>query len=270
MAEAVSTALAPKIGRSAAHDVLPKATKRAKEEKCHLALLLRNMPEVTAEPFRERLTTCWSRALPGQCAAIYRAQAFGESRMPEVENAAVRLCPISVAKNMARCECWETHLDRTCICGTRSCHVSRADRVIRFDTRGHGKSSVPPGPYSLEDLGRDVLFLLDSLGVECVNFGLFAWRHGCHVAGVVLLERVRRLVMANTCARIDTREMWDERMPMVKKSGMAPLADITPTRWFTSRYREGHVEEMERVREMIATMDWRDTQVAAGVLRDTI
>ena len=49
MAEAVSTALAPKIGRSAAHDLLRKAAKRAKEEKRHLGAVLRDMPEITVE-----------------------------------------------------------------------------------------------------------------------------------------------------------------------------------------------------------------------------
>ena len=191
--------------------------------------------------------------------------------MPEVENAAVRLYYELSGKEHGEVLVLGNSLGSNLHMWDKvvSCFESRY-RVIRFDTRGHGKSSVPPGPYSLEDLGRDVLFLLDSLGVECVNFcGLSLGGMVAMWLGVYALERVRRLVMANTCARIDTREMWDERIAMVKKSGMAPLADITPTRWFTSRYREEHVEEMERVREMIATMDPEGYAGCCGVLRDT-
>jgi 3-oxoadipate enol-lactonase len=41
--------------------------------------------------------------------------------------------------------------------------LHRALPVLRFDTRGHGQSLVTPGPYSIEQLGRDVLALLDAL-----------------------------------------------------------------------------------------------------------
>jgi len=142
-------------------------------------------------------------------------------------------------------------------------------RVIRFDTRGHGRSSVPQRPYSLEELGHDVLLLLDSLGVERANFcglslgGMVAMWLGIHAP-----QRMRRLVLANTGARIGTPGLWDERIATVKRLGMAQLAEITLTRWFTDGYREKHAGEMEMIREMISSTDPVGYSSCCGVLRD--
>ncbi len=143
-------------------------------------------------------------------------------------------------------------------------------RVIRFDTRGHGRSSVPPGPYTIMDLGRDVLALLDSLGVKRANFcglslgGMVAMWLGIHAP-----RRVKRLVLANTAARIGTQSSWDERIAMVKRSGMAKLAESTLTRWFTDSYREEHTDEMKMIQEMIATTHPAGYSWCCNVLRMT-
>ena len=143
-------------------------------------------------------------------------------------------------------------------------------RVLRFDTRGHGKSGAPPGPYTLEQLGRDVLFLLDSLQIDRVHFcglslgGMVAMWLGIHAP-----ERVRRLVMANTGARIGTREIWDHRIATVQRTGMGELAEATLPRWFTPVYRENHTEEMESIRRMIAATSPVGYLACCGVLRDS-
>ena len=191
--------------------------------------------------------------------------------MPEVENLSVRLYYELSGREQGEVLVLGNSLGSNLHMWDKvaSCFESRY-RVIRFDTRGHGKSSVPPGPYSIEELGRDVLFLLDSLGVECVDFcGLSLGGMVAMWLGIYAPERVRRLVLANTSARIGTREMWDERIAMVKRSGMAPLTDITPTRWFTSRYREEHADEMGTIRKMIATTDPEGYASCCAVLRDT-
>src|SRR5262249_28228181 len=43
-------------------------------------------------------------------------------------------------------------------------------RILRYDTRGHGQSSAPPGPYTIDQLARDVLAILDHLGIDRVHF----------------------------------------------------------------------------------------------------
>lgn len=148
--------------------------------------------------------------------------------------------------------------------------LGKSYRVLRYDTRGHGGSSVPPGPYTIDQLGRDVLFLLDSLGMERVNYcglslgGMVGMWLGLHAP-----HRVRRLVLANTAARIGTREMWNERIDNIEKYFMAPVARATPARWFTASYRENHADEMETIREMVAATSPAGYSGCCAVLRDT-
>jgi len=143
-------------------------------------------------------------------------------------------------------------------------------RVLRYDTRGHGESSVPPGPYTIAQLGSDLLFLLDQLGIERVNLcglslgGMVAMWMGIHAP-----RRVGRLILANTGARIGTPQMWDERLAAVQQSGMASLALTGLQRWFTPAYREKHPQEMEMIRSMIAATDAQGYAWCCGVLRDS-
>src|SRR5215210_4777263 len=93
-------------------------------------------------------------------------------------------------------------------------------RLLRYDHRGHGGSSVPPGPYEIEDLGRDVLALLDRLEVERVSFC------GHSIGGMVGMwlaseapERIERLVLCCTSAKFTPPEMWEERARTVRADG---------------------------------------------------
>jgi 3-oxoadipate enol-lactonase len=107
-------------------------------------------------------------------------------------------------------------------------------RVVRYDTRGHGGSPVPTGPVTLADLGADVLGLLDHLGVERASLA------GVSLGGMSAMwvaaeapERVDRLVLCCTSARIGPPEMWDERILTVRASGPAALVPATMERWFS-------------------------------------
>jgi 3-oxoadipate enol-lactonase len=111
-------------------------------------------------------------------------------------------------------------------------------RVIVYDTRGHGQSSVPPGPYTIAQLGRDALAILDAEGVAAAHVC------GLSLGGITALwlavhapDRVRSLVMANTGARIGSVEFWDTRMALVRERGMAAAADIAIPNWFTEGFR---------------------------------
>ncbi len=143
-------------------------------------------------------------------------------------------------------------------------------RVVRFDMRGHGRTSLSAEPFGIGDLGRDVLGLLDALDLDSVNFcglslgGMVAMWLGIHAP-----RRVRRLVLANTGARIGSSQMWDERMANVARSGMAALAETTLTRWFTAGYRAENPHEMEKMRAMIASTNPAAYSAACRVLRDT-
>ena len=122
-------------------------------------------------------------------------------------------------------------------------------RVLRYDARGHGASGVPEGDYDIERLGRDVLSLMDAVG--------FARAHMCGVSigglttlwlGVHAPERVNRLVLANTAARIGTLATWTERMSIARDQGLNALADATMGRWFTERFQAAAPATIARFR----------------------
>ena len=129
---------------------------------------------------------------------------------------------------------------------------AREFRVLRYDRRGHGLSPVPPGPYSLDDLGGDVVRLLDREGLERVSFcgislgGMVGMWLGAHAP-----DRVARLVVCCTSARIGTSEMWHERSNLVRRLGVAAVADGIRERWFTQGFRASSPEVVERVMNMV-------------------
>src|SRR5215472_8956405 len=110
-------------------------------------------------------------------------------------------------------------------------------RVLRYDTRGHGPSSVTPGPYSVTQLGRDVIGLLDTVGVECGHFcGLSMGGMTGMWLGVYAPDRINRLVLCNTAAKIGTAETWTARLEMVPAQGMSAVAATQAQRWFTPKF----------------------------------
>nr|WP_314433123.1 3-oxoadipate enol-lactonase [uncultured Brevundimonas sp.] len=107
-------------------------------------------------------------------------------------------------------------------------------RVLRYDSRGHGASDAPAGAYSLDRLGRDVVELLDALGLDRVAFcGLSLGGMVGQWMGVRAPERLARLVLANTSAFMGPPSSWDARIAAALSQGMAPLATASAARWFT-------------------------------------
>lgn len=123
-------------------------------------------------------------------------------------------------------------------------------RVLRFDTRGHGGSSAPEGPYDFAMLTADVLGLMDALGVGRAHFcgismgGMIAQ----HVA-LAAPERIDRLALVSTTSGYPptTKAIWAERIALVRNSGMEAQVAPTLERWFTPPYREAHPEVMDRI-----------------------
>jgi 3-oxoadipate enol-lactonase / 4-carboxymuconolactone decarboxylase len=107
-------------------------------------------------------------------------------------------------------------------------------RVLRFDTRGHGRSPVPPGPYTVDQLAGDALELLDHLSIERVSFcGLSL---GGAIGMTIALrapERIERLVLASTALEFSPAEQWHERAATVRAEGMDAIAPAGINRWFT-------------------------------------
>ena len=125
-------------------------------------------------------------------------------------------------------------------------------RVLRHDTRGHGRSDVTPGPYTIAQLGSDVLALMDHLGIVRAHFcglsmgGMIGMWLGTHHAG-----RLDRLVLCNTAAKIGTPDTWNQRIARVEAEGMAPIVDTVLERWFTAGFRQRAPERVAVVRDML-------------------
>ncbi len=130
--------------------------------------------------------------------------------------------------------------------------LTRRFRILRYDTRGHGQSTVTAGEYSIEQLGRDVLLLLDSLQLERVHFcGLSMGGIIGIWLGVNASHRLHRLALCNTAAHIGTKETWNTRIATVRKDGMKQVAAAVIERWFTPGFRAAFPEPVARPQALL-------------------
>jgi 3-oxoadipate enol-lactonase len=147
--------------------------------------------------------------------------------------------------------------------------LSKSFRVITYDARGHGFSQVTAGDYTIEQLGRDALAILDDAGVESAHVcGISLGGITAMWMGVNAPRRVKSLVLANTAARIGSIEMWTERIAFVKQQGMATLADLTMPRWFTDDFRAREPQTVEHFRAMVAASPKDGYLSCCAALRD--
>ncbi len=142
-------------------------------------------------------------------------------------------------------------------------------RVLRYDTRGHGASAVPDGPYTLEALATDAIELLDRLALPRVHFcglsmgGLIGQWLGIHQA-----SRVERLVICNSAAKIGTAATWNSRIDAVREGGMAAIADAVLARWFTASYRSTASAQIAGMATTLAATDPRGYVGCCAAIRD--
>lgn len=116
--------------------------------------------------------------------------------------------------------------------------VTKAFRVLRYDKRGHGQSSVSPGPYTVEQLGHDAVALLDFLKLDAVHFcGLSLGGQTGMWLGLNAPKRLKKLVLCNTGAKIGTPDGWNARIDAVRKGGMKAISAAVIERWFTASFR---------------------------------
>ncbi|HEY3463790.1 MAG TPA: 3-oxoadipate enol-lactonase [Amycolatopsis sp.] len=145
--------------------------------------------------------------------------------------------------------------------------VERGFRVVRYDARGHGGSPVPPGPYELDDLGGDVLALLDDLGVDRVHFaGLSLGGMTGMWLGVHAPDRIASLVLCCTSAKLGPPSMWADRSRTVRAEGTAAIVEAGVSRWLTPGYLERHPDRAEFLRAMIAAVPAEGYAACCGVI----
>ncbi|MBL8697589.1 MAG: 3-oxoadipate enol-lactonase [Alphaproteobacteria bacterium] len=148
--------------------------------------------------------------------------------------------------------------------------LTRAFRVLRYDTRGHGHSSVPPGPYTIEALGRDALELIDRLALPRIHVC------GLSMGGMVAMwlaanapARIQRVVLANTSARIGVPEVWNRRIETVAAHGMGAIVDGVIERWFTPGFRERERGEVARIAKLLRGTDPAGYAACCAAVRDS-
>ena len=142
-------------------------------------------------------------------------------------------------------------------------------RVLRYDQRGHGKSSVPAGPYTMEELGRDVVGLLAALKLAHVHFcGLSMGGQTGMWLGVHAAERIGRLVLCNTGAKIGTPETWNARIAAVEREGMKSVATAVLERWLTAAFRSAHPHVAAKILGMLESTDPQGYIACSAAVRD--
>lgn len=142
-------------------------------------------------------------------------------------------------------------------------------RVLRYDTRGHGESSVTSGPYRIEQLARDVLALLDSLKLDRVYFcGLsMGGQTGMWLARNAA-PRFRKLILCNTAAKIGTPETWNPRIAAVRAGGMKSVSGAVMERWFTATFRANSPETVSAIQQTFESHDPEGYVANCGAIRD--
>ncbi|MBR7194163.1 MULTISPECIES: 3-oxoadipate enol-lactonase [unclassified Gordonia (in: high G+C Gram-positive bacteria)] len=126
-------------------------------------------------------------------------------------------------------------------------------RVVRYDTRGHGDSPVPPGPYSIDELADDVIALLDRFDLERAHLV------GLSLGGMTMMrvaarnpERVDRLALLCTAAYLPPAQGWTDRAALVRADGTSAVAAAVVQRWFTPGYLAANTEARQQFEAMVA------------------
>jgi 3-oxoadipate enol-lactonase len=152
----------------------------------------------------------------------------------------------------------------------QAAYFARTFRVIRYDVRGHGESSTPPGPYSLAMLAQDALRILDALHIHKTDWV------GCSLGGMVGMwllthhrERIGKAVLGNTSPFMGPPATdWNARIRMAHTQGMAPIAEAMKLRWFTKGFNETHPAEVSRITDQMLKASTIGYAACCGAIRD--
>ena len=135
--------------------------------------------------------------------------------------------------------------------------LARNYKVLRYDTRGHGGSSAPPGPYTLEQLADDAKALFDALGITRTHW--IGLSMGGMIGETFALQHpgfFRSMVLADTTSRRppNAEQMWGDRVKAAREKGMEGVRQGTLERWFTEPFRKARPDVMDKIgRDILAT-----------------
>jgi 3-oxoadipate enol-lactonase len=142
-------------------------------------------------------------------------------------------------------------------------------RVLRYDARGHGASTVPQGEYTLDRLGADALDVLDALGIGHVSFS------GISLGGMVgqwlaihASQRLRSLALCNTSAYMGPLEAWQTRIATVRARGMSAMVQPVLERWFTPEFLSREPEAVRVTRNALLSTSPTGYAGCCAAIRD--
>ena len=142
-------------------------------------------------------------------------------------------------------------------------------RVLRYDSRGHGRSSAPDRDYTIDELGRDAVGLLDAMELDQVWYcglskgGMVGQWLGCNAP-----DRVHKLVLSNTAAHLGPRDLWDERVRVSREQGMEPLVDVILQRWFAEAFRTSSPDRVAIVKDQVLNTPGHGYGACSAAIRD--
>lgn len=146
---------------------------------------------------------------------------------------------------------------------------TRRFHTLRYDSRGHGASAAPAGPYTMDALGRDALDLIEALGIARASFC------GLSMGGMVGMwlaanapERVDRLILCNTAAQMGPPTFWDARIAAVRAGGMPAIAEGVVARWFTPEFVAREPEVIERMEQTLVAISAEGYIACCEAIRD--
>jgi 3-oxoadipate enol-lactonase / 4-carboxymuconolactone decarboxylase len=142
-------------------------------------------------------------------------------------------------------------------------------RVLQYDTRGHGGSEITPEPYTITLLGNDIIELLDSLKIQEFYFC------GLSMGGLIgqwlainHADRLKKVIISNTGAKIGNDERWNGRIETIKKEGMQAIVEDTMERWFTESFRKNNPSRVAETKEMFLRSDILGYSNCCAAVRD--
>jgi 3-oxoadipate enol-lactonase len=143
-------------------------------------------------------------------------------------------------------------------------------RVLRFDVRGHGASDTVPGDATMDELGGDVLDLLDALAVERVAWcGLSLGAMIGQWLAVNAPQRLTRLVLSNASPYLPSQQSWSDRMALARREGMPALLDMVMPRFFSEAYRDRDEAFYHTIRSTFAATDAEGYAACCAAIRDS-
>ena len=266
MSEPLLLALTRKVGRQSAREMVDQVCQQASRSGQHLREELDQTDAVTAQldpleldrlmdsgGYHGQAADFVNRVLQTQRQRQGTAAPHGVVEMPLVVNNNVHLhyqiegtigAPFLILSNSlgTSLEIWAPQMPM----------LLDHFRVLRYDTRGHGQSGVPDGPYSIADMGNDVIALMDHLGIARAHFC------GISMGGMIGIwlaanhpGRIDRLVLSNTAALLGPPTLWDARIQQVQQGGMGAIVPAVVERWFTRDFQSHAVRQVNAVRDML-------------------